>query len=263
MEGVIQALARARSSAGAPAAPGAADVRPEIAHEPSDSIRLSAGAASTATVALSERALKGKHVVAFDPQHKLTRNFDLLRNRILADLGNVDSPVIGVSAPTAGCGVSMTAANLAFSIARQRDNEVLLADTNRNSMLDDLFGLEPNQDASEEMAGLRRVNAAGTTLLTARIAQMISSDSGSRAFIAGAGAFLSGAVQGIRPSATVLDLPPLLQSDDAAALCAHADAVVIVLAVGTSTVADYEASRSSISGSRCYVILNKARPHGM
>jgi len=212
----------------------------------------------------SIRALKDKRIVAFDPQDRLTRNFDLLRNRILTDFAATSTPVIAVSAPTAGCGASMTAANLALSFARQRSGTVLLADMNRVSAFDDQFSLNAEGGHNRERAsGLCRVDAGGVPILTAQVMQMLPSPDSASAFAPLAAAWVTRARQELNPAAIVLDLPPLLQSDDVAAIGASADAMVIVLAVGTSTIADYEASRSSLPGTRCYVILNKTRRHAL
>src|SRR5690242_9058468 len=72
--------------------------------------------------------LEAKRIIAHDPGDPRTRSFDLLRTQTLQAMTANGWRLLAVTSPTAGCGKTFTAINLALSIARQPDSSVLLMD---------------------------------------------------------------------------------------------------------------------------------------
>ena len=57
--------------------------------------------------------------------------------------------VLGVTSPTPGCGKTLTAINLGFSVARQPDRSVILMDLDlQRPRLSDYFGIAPRNEGT-------------------------------------------------------------------------------------------------------------------
>ena len=72
--------------------------------------------------------LQSKRVVAYDGADQRARPYDMLRTQVIQSMGVGGWKVLGITSPTPGCGKTLTAVNLAFSIARQPDQAVVLVD---------------------------------------------------------------------------------------------------------------------------------------
>lgn len=259
----MQALERSRSKPSAVNTPEKPEVRKPAAAAPGGDPLDPGLTQEGPSERPSEQALKDARVVAFDPQDPLTRTFDLLRNRVLGEMPATGSHVIAVAAPTTGCGVSVTAANLAFSVARLRNSTVVLADMNVPSPMAGHLAFRDTRSGHNPAAGLRRVEAGGCSVLTSPAGELLLSLRRQASLPALASAWLTQVKRAFEPVVVILDLPPLLHGDDGMPIAVNADAVALVLGVGKSTVADLDACRSSLPESRCHVVLNKARRHGL
>ena len=80
-------------------------------------------------VRLSADHLEAKRIVAlrhFKSEHG--RYYDMLRTQVLQEMDKKSWQFLAVTSPTAGCGKTVTACNLAMSIARLPERSVLLVD---------------------------------------------------------------------------------------------------------------------------------------
>src|SRR5215510_11748796 len=57
-----------------------------------------------------------------------TKSFDMLRTQVLQSMNPKNWQFLAITSPTAGCGKTVTAINLALSIARQPELSALLID---------------------------------------------------------------------------------------------------------------------------------------
>ncbi|MCO6392316.1 hypothetical protein GTW25_14890 [Aliihoeflea aestuarii] len=262
MESVIEALNRARilsieelrAKAGAPAEGFHAD---QLHADPFRAANLPAHTPSSLD-------LKNKRIVAFDARDRQTRIFDLLRNGLLGTVGDHDTRVIAVVAPAHGCGVSTLAANLAFSTARKRQWQVVLATLDPSQTFERL-GLRATVADSGSVAGAEtiRVQVDGSALYLANLATLgeLSGQTVARHTLLRD--WIDHVKRECGPTVLILDLPPLPISDDSATVAMMSNTALLVVGVGSSTVADIEACRSSLAQTPHYVVLNKARPHGL
>lgn len=266
MEGVLQALQRVRDSVGAKhlgntAGDKQAGVVAPIGHNSGIARNVAAGP----KLRLDRQALLANKIVSFDSSRDQTRPYDMLRNLVLDDLAEVGSRTIAVTAPTIGCGATVTAANLAFSIARLRTTKVLLLDCNEAPPgIAKALGapkLLDNAGDTDEDACLRAVEVESVELYVSSLARLKRQGNGPDQNGSASFAFLE---QQLRPVTIVLDLPPMLIGDQTLPLILGADIVLLVLAVGRSTVADLEACKTYLSeNSQVHVVLNKSRKHGL
>ncbi len=211
-------------------------------------------------VRLDEAALEQNRVVANDSSSPLTRYYDMLRNQLLSNKEGMVG-TIAVTSPAAGCGVTVTAINLAFSLARMRTTNVLLVDANPSDAgVAAKLRLWDGLTTSDAPDGIIRAEAgevcvyvvtapgtAGEVVDHHRLSELVES-----------------ARKAVRPALVVLDLPPMLANDETIPSALDADRLVLVLAVGESTVADLEACKTFLgSKAGVQVVLNKTRWHDL
>jgi protein-tyrosine kinase len=192
------------------------------------------------------------------------RPFDMLRTQVLQSMEVAGAKILAVTSPTAGCGKSVTAVNLALSIARQPENSVLLMDLDfQKPKVATYLGLESGGGVLSVLEGRRRLAEAvihahiGTQEL---MVLPTASSSGSAEFMASrAMATLFEELKRDSGAQTVIvDLPPVLASDDVIAVLPHVDCVLLVVAVGTTKVSEIEECNKHLrSAGVLRVVLNK------
>ena len=172
--------------------------------------------------------------------------------------------IIAVTSPTPGCGKTVTAANLALSISRLPDRRVLLVDMDfAKPMAANILGLQPNADLGSVLKGQTSLTDA---IISAQIGQQelkvvpclptISSAEliASRSM----GALFQELRRDYSSHTIIVDLPPILASDDVITALPDMDCVLLVAAVGVSTTAQIEESKKHLQSSEVVrVVLNK------
>lgn len=209
--------------------------------------------------------LYSNRVIAFDSDSSMAHSYDALRNQLLTEQAERDMRVISVTAPTSGCGTTVTAVNLAFSFARVPGTSVLLVDANaRAPAVGDVLGLPEEPLFDDPLGGwltsvgirdiqvhlLRAAWGQGRVPLTADLARMRTQVRHAR--------------QMLKPTITLVDLPPMLSSDEAVPFVDESDTIVFVLAVGHSTLSELDICRSYLKpGKAMQVVLNKTKRNGL
>ena len=197
----------------------------------------------------------------------VSRAFDVLRTRLRQTVKQNGWINIGVAAPTAGCGTTFTAANLAASLARVPSSRTVLMDFNmRDPNIASALDMDPNA------AGSLRDFLAGDVAISDYILRASST------LAVGLGAApLSDAAEilqdpdtaislaemraALRPDIVLYDLPPLLTYDDTAAFLPQLDGILLV-SDGTRTMAKHLAECERVLADQVPllgVILNRAR----
>src|SRR6202051_3364245 len=72
--------------------------------------------------------LHSQRIVAHDGKDPNSRHFDMLRTEVFRSMDLKGWKTLAVTSPTQACGKTLTAINLALSMARQPERQVLLAD---------------------------------------------------------------------------------------------------------------------------------------
>jgi len=72
--------------------------------------------------------LEGCRIIAHNVSDPRSKSFDMLRTQILQSMDQRNWRFLAVTSPTPGCGKTLTAINLALSIAHQPDRAALLVD---------------------------------------------------------------------------------------------------------------------------------------
>jgi protein-tyrosine kinase len=213
---------------------------------------------------VSSTYLQARRIVAFDSANYMTRCYDVLRNQLVNDDNGRPVHLIAVTAPTSGCGVTVTAANLALSFARVHGANVLLVEMNtRPPAIRGLFGLPPMSQDQELTGSLTLVEVSGT-----RMHLFCPSHQATAASVrVDASRLLSQIAQArqrLMPTVVIYDMPPIVVADELNAVVKEADAAVIVLAVGHSKPSDLEVCKTFLGPRKgIRVVLNKSRKHGL
>jgi protein-tyrosine kinase len=208
--------------------------------------------------------LASRRIVSHNGADQRSRLYDVLRTQVLQSMTAKKWKILGVTSPTPGCGKTLTAVNLAFSFARQPDISVALIDMDlQKPQLASCLGVKLATggllDLLQGRAALPNVaipvNAANQRIVVLpTVAARQSSE------LMSSHAMLK-LLQDLRRDyqIVVLDLPPMLLSDDVIALAPQLDCVLLVAAVGLSKAAEVQGCIRHLEPSRLLrVVVNKA-----
>jgi protein-tyrosine kinase len=215
-------------------------------------------------VELDPAFLQSKRMIAYDGKDSRSRSFDMLRTQVLQSMDLKSWKTLVVTSPTPGCGKTLTAVNLALSIARQPERQVLLVDMDlRKPQVANCLGLKRDEGVLEVLQGsIAWTNAIVRARVgNCKIDVLPSAPTSHSSDFMGSSA-MSALLQDIRRDSqsrtVILDLPPLLSSDDVIAILPFVDCVLLVAAVGTSTVSEIEECNKHLqSADVVRFVLNK------
>jgi capsular exopolysaccharide synthesis family protein len=191
--------------------------------------------------------------------------YKMLRTQVMHRLRENNWNVLGVTSPGEGEGKTLTAINLAISIAMEITQTVLLVDADlRNPSAQSLFGLENSRGLADYLLDDVPVQDL-----------LIHPEIGRFVFLPG-GRPLSHSTETLTsPKMTALvrefkhryasrivvfDLPPLLRAADVLAFSPYADALLLVVEEGHTTVDDVERAVQLVRGATPVLgtVLNKS-----
>lgn len=264
MEQIREAIERARG-----AQPIAANqtLRNKLASppvSPTQSLPTSLHASDRALV-LNSGYLKSKRIIAHDHAEPEAAAFDMLRTQVLQAMDPKDWRFLGVTSPTQGCGKTVTATNLALSIARQPERSVLLVDFDlRRPQVASSLGLQVDQGV---LAALdNRTTMAEATIQVCIRNQSLSvlptensaSDSSDRMASRAMRSLLQQIKQDHASDIVIFDLPPTLPTDDVLTIAPQLDCLLLVAAVGGSSIGEIDESSKRLQSSEILrIVLNK------
>jgi protein-tyrosine kinase len=236
---IIEAVHRAKVSA--PLRPEATVAEPVLA-ETSGSASQERRRFQISDVDVSATHLENMRIIAHDPADPRSKSFDMLRTQILQEMHANEWRVLAVTSPTAGCGKTFTAINLALSTARQPNSSVLLVDLDlQKPQIAQRLGIKSKAGVRALIEGRSALQdtivhvAAGGVRFGIVPCERASSHSSD--WISSPS--LATTLQALREDRdlqmVILDLPPLLSGDDVIAVLPHVDCVLMVAAAGTTT----------------------------
>ena len=210
--------------------------------------------------------LRANRIIAQDVTDVLSRSFDMLRTQILQLMDARKWRVIAVTSPTPGCGKTVTALNLALSISRMPDRQVFVLDLDfaKPSVAHHL-GLSATATVGDVLDGQHKLSDA-------IVSASVGRQEPSKWWRCGTGrVFGSAELMASRNMAAlfqelrrdfsshiiIIDLPPILTSDDVITV-PYVDCVLLVAAVGISTISEIEESKRHLQNSEvARVVLTK------
>jgi len=223
------------------------------------------GAGQTQTITVEDAILRENRIVMGLEPCAFTDAYNRLRTQILQRFKENNWNVLAVTSPGEGEGKTLTAINLAISIAREVDYTVLLVDANlRHPWMLEHFGLEHRKGLSDYLMddiplpellvkpdrvehlvllpGGRPLTNSAEMLNSPKMAQLVE-DMKSR----------------YHSRIIIFDLPPVLTSADALAFSPYVDAALLVLEEGVTQKNDIENAVELLSTTNIVgTVLNKA-----
>ncbi len=214
---------------------------------------------------ISTEYLRSKRVITGHDSDSFTEAYRILRTQTLQRLGEDNRNVLAVTSPGLSEGKTLTAINLAISLAMEVSYTVLLVDADlRHPNVHTYFGLEPEFGLSDYLlsdkplqellvhpAGIQGlVILPGGKPLT-NSAEMLNSPKMSR---------LVDELKMRYPSRIVLfDLPPLLTTADAIAFAPYVDSALLVLEEGKTSIQDAQHATELLKDTHLIgAVLNKS-----
>jgi protein-tyrosine kinase len=188
--------------------------------------------------------LESMRIVAHNKDDVRSRCFDILRTQVLQSMDHGGWQILGVTSPTAGCGKTVTACNLALSIARLPDRSVLLADLDmrKPKVASYLgfrreFGLLSVLQARQSLAdAIVQVGIEREQLLVLPGEQSNSSSEWMAS--PSVATLLQTIKREFRSRIIILDLPPLLAGDEVLCVLPNLQSVLLVAEAGLSSVSE-------------------------
>jgi len=202
-------------------------------------------------------------IVTFDQKDKAHVPFDMMRTQVLSACRKNNWKVVGITSPTPACGKTVTSINLAFSFARQKDTQTILMDVDlRKPMVAENLGITSPHSMGRFLSGGEGVEdhflsygdtlAIGTNNRRSLHSAEILQDSK-------AIETMDYLHKTLRPDIIIVDMPPMLATDDVIAFLPNVDAMLLVAAAGTTTMKEVDdcerdlSDRTNVMG----VVLNK------
>src|SRR6476620_4138271 len=211
----------------------------------SDSPRPNPLDANIKDVRLDASQLEATRIVAHPASSHHGRYYDMLRTQILQEMDKKSWQFLAVTSPTAGCGKSVTACNLAMSIARLPERQVLLVDLDlRKPIIADYLGLGKNGGVLSVLEGRASLSSAilqasiGPTSLLVLPGSVSASGSSEWMASQTMGTLLQAIKRDFRSRIVIFDLPPILLGDDVISILPRMDAALLVAGVGGTSLSD-------------------------
>jgi protein-tyrosine kinase len=263
MENIRQAIERAK---------GHPEQRSGVGFEPPrQQVRPGFGLAfdenRTQEVRLDFAHLQSERIVAYDGKDQRSLPFDMLRTEVLRSMDLKGWKTLAVTSPTPSCGKTLIAANLALSTAREPERQVVLVDLDlRKPRIAGCLGLASGEGVLGVLEGRIGMDEAIVRARagSSRLEVLPTPPASNPSDLVGSGAMrmllqdVAAHGQG-QSRIVILDLPPLLTGHDVISILPQVDCVLLVAAVGTSTVFEIEECNRYLQATDVVrVVLNKA-----
>lgn len=188
--------------------------------------------------------LQSQRIVSYDGMDPRSRSFDMLRTEILQTMEQRGWKSLAVTSPTPSCGKTLVATNLAFSMARQPEYQILLADLDmRKPHVASSLGLKDEEGIVSIVEGRSELHSAIVRVRvgTSRLEVLPTASAVNSSDLVGSSAMrrlLGEITKHSQSKIVILDLPPLLTGHDVISILPHVDCVLLVAAVGTTKVSE-------------------------
>jgi len=198
------------------------------------------GSAFDNRIEVPKPLLESNKIIAGMLTNPVSESYRLLRTKILRVMSQNKWRVIGVTGPSSSSGKTLTATNLAVAIAMTPNHSALLIDADmRKVALSRMFGIDPDyglgeflswKASLEEVVVCPGIDDLGVIVNTHPL-------QGSSDLLMGDA--LRILIDQVRQNddnlVAIFDLPPVFVGDDAVALSANLDAVLVVVDSGHTT----------------------------
>lgn len=215
-------------------------------------------------VRLDEVHLEKARIVAHKASPE-SKSFDVLRTQVLQEMDKNGWQCLGITSPTAKCGKSTIACNLAISIARLADRGVILVDFDLTQpAVANYLGLRPEKGVADVLQGKASPGEVMVNAAVGHVSLLVAPGKGSASHSSDllASQAMTSMLQTLkrdfRNFIVILDLPSVLTGDEVMSILPRIDAALLVTSAGTSTIADVRDCRDYLERTPIVrVVVNK------
>ncbi len=197
------------------------------------------------TVQLNGAHLESARIVAFGAAGAHGRYFDMMRTEILQEMDHNGWQFLTVTSATAGCGKTVTACNLALSIARLAERSVLLVDMDmQKPKVAEYLGIKGHEgllsilEGQASLAGVMVQASIGRSKLLVLPGEVCKSGTSEWMASQTMATLLQTIKREFRSRIVIFDMPPMLLGDDVISVLPHMEAVLLVAGIGNTSVSD-------------------------
>lgn len=187
----------------------------------------------TKIIEVPEQTLLDNRIIAALPDHQFKDAYRMLRTRVLQTMRANNWNTLAVTGPASGCGKTLTAINLAVSLAMEITNTVLLVDLDlRKPSIHKYFGYQPELGLSDYLTGSATLPDILVSPGIARLVVLPGRESlinSSEMLRSPKMVNLVSELKYRYPERIIIfDLPPILAADDALSFAPYTDAMLMV-----------------------------------
>jgi len=267
MDHIEKALKRAREQkASEPTA--SSQVRParrqSQAKPPQNAPRADIAYGKTRVEPVGRRTLSEQRVIAGQVRDVCADTYRMLRAQVLFRLQELGGNTVGICSASPGEGKTLTAVNLAVSLALDPNYTVLLVDLDlRRPKLASYFGLATDKGLSDYLIG----DAALSDCLVNPGLERLVIMPGGKPLYSSSEALASQKMRSLshefkhryEDRVVIYDLPPLLASDDSMVFLPQLDATLLVVQDGKTKAGDIQRAMELLEGCNLLgTVLNKS-----
>jgi protein-tyrosine kinase len=233
----------------------------------SDLLKGTSGAADSQArdVTLNATHLNAMRIVAHGGVNAHGRYYDMLRTQVLQAMDQNSWQFLAVTSGTAGCGKSVTACNLALSIARLSERSVLLVYMDlQKPRVAEYLGLGIGDGVLSVLEGdvpLSEVvvrASIGRSKLLVLPGEVCKSGSAEWMASQAMTTLLQTIRREFRSRIIIFDMPPMLIGDDVISILPQMDTVLLVAGVGSTSVSDVKECRKHLKATPVVrVVVNR------
>jgi Mrp family chromosome partitioning ATPase len=251
MDAIRQAIDMARSAGPSPTQGGPAGTRSSpVPHT---------------TVTLDPVWLERRHIVGHGDVSVQSTAYDMLRTQVLHEMDRNDWQFLAITSPTAGCGKSVTACNLALSISRLPERSALLLDFDMHKpSIAKYLGIDADPGVLgvlEDRASLASavVDAQfGRNTLSVLPGEVCKSGAPEWMASQAMATLLQTVKREFSSHIAIVDLPPMLASDEVISVLPRMDAVLLIVSADVTTPAEIQECRKFLQSTPVVrVVLNR------
>jgi capsular exopolysaccharide synthesis family protein len=212
-----------------------------------------------------EECLETYRIVAAQKDAPQRSVYKVLRTRVLQRMRASQYNVIGITGAGPGEGKTLTAINLAYSLAQDVNYKVILVDFDlRRPSVHEYLGLSPKYDLADVLKGTATLKDVLVCPNVNRLAVMTNQTScrdSSEILSSPEMADIIQQLKNLGPKTiTIVDLPPVLASDDVIAFSPLVDALLLVVGQGRCRREDLQETQELLRDSELLgVVLNGTR----
>jgi protein-tyrosine kinase len=188
--------------------------------------------------------LESMRIVSHSKDDMRARSFDMLRTQVLQAMDASGWQFVAITSPTAGCGKTVTACNLALSIARLPERSVLLVDLDmRKPKVANYLGIRREYGMLSVLQGRQNLLDAVVQVGIEREQLLVlpgEQTNASSEWMASPTlpTLLDVIKREFRSRIVILDLPPIWAGDDVLSVLPHLQSVLLVAEAGSTSASE-------------------------